>query len=129
MGATSSSTPPLIAVVEDDPAVLNSLEFALRAEGYAVCSAACVTDARASEAFLQADCVVLDYALPDGTGAALLGELRRRGLGCPAIFIASNPTLQCRRQVAAAGAALIEKPLIGRELLAQIADHVGAARP
>jgi DNA-binding response OmpR family regulator len=123
MGA-SSSNPLLIAIVEDDLAVLNSLEFALRAEGYAVCPAKCATDAKIRQDFLSADCLVLDYALPDGTGAALLRDLRRGGLDCPAVFIASNPTPECRRQVAAAGAPLVEKPLMGGELVACIAGLI-----
>ena len=126
MGDTPPAQTPLIGVVEDDVAVLNSLEFALRAEGYTVCAAACADEARASAEFLQADCVVLDYALPDSTGLALLRELRRRGLRCPAIIIASNPSRQCVREAAAAAAPIVEKPLMGGELIARIAEHVQA---
>jgi DNA-binding response OmpR family regulator len=126
MGSASSVNLPLIAVVEDDLAVLNSLEFALRAEGYAVCIATCAADAKASLDFPRADCLVLDYALPDETGLTLLRALRRDGLRCPAVVIASNPTLECRRQAAAAGAPLIEKPLMGGELIAQIAEFIQA---
>ena len=127
MGAASSAHPRLIAIVEDDLAVLNSLEFALRAEGYAVCLATCAADAKASPDFLRADCIVLDYALPGETGTSLLAHLRHRGLDCPAIVIASNPTRECRRQAAAAGAPLVEKPLMGGALIAQIAEQILAA--
>jgi len=126
MGASTLSS-LLIAVVEDDPAVLNSLEFALRAEGYAVCPATCAADARASPDFHRADCLVVDYALPDGTGTVLLSELRLGGLRCPAIVIASNPTRECRRQAHAAGAPLVEKPLMGGTLIDQIAELVRGA--
>lgn len=126
MGSAPPTKPPLIAVVEDDEAVLKSLEFALLAEGYAVRIATCATDAKADPEFLDADCLVLDYALPDETGTVLLRHLRRRGLVCPAIVIASNPTPECRRQAAAAGAPLIEKPLMGGELIARIAEHIHA---
>ncbi len=126
MGSVASVQPPLIAIVEDDLAVLNSLDFALRAEGYEVCAATCVADAKAHPAFPDADCLVLDYGLPDGTGTVLLGDLRGRGLRCPAIVIASNPTRECRRQAAAAGAPLVEKPLMGGELIAQIAELIRA---
>lgn len=120
MGDPDPKPSVLIGVVEDDPAVLHSLEFALQAEGYVVCAFLTAEAAKRSSDLLCADCVVLDYALPDATGVALLRALRQRGLGCPAIVIASNPTARCRRESRAAGAPLIEKPLMGEELSAEI---------
>ena len=113
-----SPVPPsaFIAIVEDDVAVLGSLEFAMRAQGYAVCSFERSLDALHSQEILGADCLLLDYALPDLDGAALLHALRSRGLSCPAIFVASSPSVRCRREVAEAGAPLIEKPLLGERL-------------
>ena len=58
--------------------------------------------------------------LPDGDGVGLLQRLRQRGVACPAIFIAGNPSPRCRSDVAAAGALLIEKPLMGDVLSDQI---------
>lgn len=120
MGARQSNNPRLIGVIEDDPAVLNSLEFALQAEGYRVCAFTCAADADASQEILHADCLVIDFALPDRTGATLLLALRKRGMSCPAIVIASSPTALCREEVDALGAALVEKPLLGDELTGQI---------
>ncbi len=51
---------------------------------------------------------------------ALLGALRGRGLVCPAIVIASNPSKRCIEECHAAGVPLVEKPLMGEELSAQI---------
>lgn len=120
MGDAPSEPELLIGVVEDDPALLHSLEFALQAEGYAVCALATAEAASRSSDLAGAACLVLDYALGDATGVALLRALRRRGLSCPAILIASNPTAQCRRESRSVGAPLIEKPLIGPELSAAI---------
>lgn len=106
----------LVAIVEDDPAVLRSLEFALEADGHAVCGYENALDARASDRIMGADCLILDYAMPHLSGTALLGTLRERGLKCPAIIIASNPTARCRLECEAAGAPLVEKPLIGPAL-------------
>ncbi len=110
----------LIAIVEDDVAVLNSLEFALGAQGYAVCAFERALDALHSDEILGADCLLTDYALPDLDGAALLHALRSRGLTCPAIFIASSPTARCRQEALQAKAPLIEKPLLGENLYDQI---------
>ena len=117
----------LIAVVEDDRAVLNSLEFALEAEGYVVLAFGKATDAKDSLDVLNADCLVVDYAMPDLSGVELLKELRDRGLSCPAIVIASNPKLRCRQEVRAADAPLIEKPLMGRDLVDQISKALAGA--
>ncbi len=113
-----SPVPPagLIAIVEDDGAVLSSLAFAMRAQGYAVRAFDRSLDALHSDEILDADCILLDYALPNLDGAALLHALRSRGLSCPAIFVASSPTPRCRQEVAEAGAPLIEKPLMGEDL-------------
>ena len=123
----TSKPRPLIGVVEDDLAVLHSLEFALQAEGYAVWPFQNAEDASACADLLEADCVVLDYALPGTTGLDLLRSLRRRGMSCPAIVIASNPSAQCRRESHAADAPLIEKPLMGEDLSSGIRAALAAS--
>lgn len=111
---------PLIAIVEDDRAVLNSLEFSLQADGYDVCGFSCANEARDSAEIMDADCIVVDYALPDLTGVDLLRLLRKRGLTCPAIVIASTPKAKHWSDARSAGAPLLEKPLMGAELRDQI---------
>jgi len=111
---------PLIAVVEDDMAVRCSLQFALEAEGYGVCAFADAAQALGSADIGQADCLVIDYGLPGMDGLALMEALRGRAIACPAIIIAGTPSVRCRRQAAAAGAALLEKPLMGAALSRQI---------
>jgi len=118
----------LIAVVEDDRAVLNSLEFALQAGGFGVCGFEQALEARDSDIIMDADCLVVDYAMPGLTGIDLLRELRGRGLKCPAIIIASNPKPGCRRDAQAAGAPLVEKPLMGDDLIDQIRASIASSR-
>ncbi len=125
--ASPSSACLLIAVVEDDRAVLKSLEFTLEAQGYAVCTFDCVAAALASDEIHAADCLVIDYALPDGDGATLLQSLRDRGVTCPAIIIASNPTVRCLRDTQACGAPLVEKPLMTDLLFERIRAAVERA--
>jgi DNA-binding response OmpR family regulator len=117
---------PLIAIVEDDHAVLNSLEFSLEAEGYDVCAFEDARDALASARIGSADCLVIDYGLPDGDGVTLLQGLRQKGVDCPAIIIASNPSARCRRDAQAAGAPVIEKPLMDDALSALIRNVLPA---
>jgi DNA-binding response OmpR family regulator len=123
MLAPPPKLPKLIAVVEDDKAVLASLQFALQADGYDVCGFERATEARDSDEILSADCLVLDYGMPDLSGVALLNALRGKGLRSPAIIIASNPTARCRQESRDAGVPLVEKPLMGAEL----GDRIRAA--
>lgn len=68
-----------ILAVDDEPAILDSVELALQSQGYDVVTAA--SGRKAVEVFDSAkpDLVVLDRLLPEGDGIWVLGELRRRG--------------------------------------------------
>jgi DNA-binding response OmpR family regulator len=114
----SSSAAPRrkIAIVEDDVAVLHSLQFALEAEGYVVESFGRAAEALAKLGAGTVDCLVIDYALPDLDGASLLKTWRAHGVTAPAIIIASNPTARCWREAAEVKAPVLEKPLMGDEL-------------
>lgn len=102
-----------IAIVEDDPAVLNSLEFMFATEGYRVSAYDCAGDAAASPGLWSADCLIVDYGLPDFDGLTLLRRLRDDGFAAPAIVIASMPSQRCRQEARDLAAPLVEKPLQG----------------
>lgn len=108
--------PKHIAIVEDDAAVLHSLEFMFAAAGYRVSAYARAEDADASVDIVSASCLIVDYALPDCDGLTLLSRLRRRGVRAPAILITSLPSRQCREAAKDAGVTLLEKPLNGDTL-------------
>jgi two-component system response regulator FixJ len=104
-----------VIIVDDDPAVLNSLQFALEVEGFSVHVYS------SGEELLQAQmpehgCLVLDFNIPGMNGLQLLDRLRARGHDLPAILITSNPSLQTRERAAQAGVVIIEKPLLGNTL-------------
>jgi FixJ family two-component response regulator len=113
----------LIAIIEDDSDVLSALRFALEADGYAVCGFRDATQALGSSCIDHADCLVIDYGLPGMDGVELMQALRRRDVACPAIIITGNPTARCRREADAAGAPVLEKPLMAHAL----AQHIEAA--
>ena len=113
-----------IVIVEDDASLLNALSFALEAEGLSV-------DAfRSAETLLsapvEADCMVIDLQLPGLDGLALISRLRARKISSPAILITTNPTERTRRAAAAAGAPIVEKPLITGELRRRIDELVAS---
>ncbi|HZZ88021.1 MAG TPA: response regulator, partial [Caulobacteraceae bacterium] len=76
-------------IVEDDIHLLSALTFALEAEGFAVAPFA--RGDEALQAPFRADCIVIDFKLPDRDGLTLIEALRSRGVSCPAILITSNP--------------------------------------
>ena len=119
----------LVFVVDGDGAVRRSLRFALGIEGFAVETFA---DA---ETFLDRDeihsqaCIVVDYHLKGMNGVALIEDLRQRDYRMPAILTVTNPSPALMRQAAAAGIALVEKPLLGNALLDQIRAAFASSTP
>lgn len=57
-----------IFLLEDDPSLVTGLSFAFEKQGYALCVAKTVREAQTRWAEEQADLLVLDVALPDGSG-------------------------------------------------------------
>jgi FixJ family two-component response regulator len=106
-------------VVDDDPALLGSLEFALNAEGYRVHG--CAGAAAALKPMVEAPaCMVIDYKLPGMDGVDLAVRLRRNGMTAPLILITTNPDARCRAKAARCGAVIVEKPLLDNNLIRQI---------
>jgi FixJ family two-component response regulator len=119
MGAMPINSPPCVLVVDDDAALLSSLEFALRAEGYRV--RGCADSESALNGATEAPaCMVIDYKLPDMDGTELANCLRRKGMDAPLILITTNPDARCRAKAAKCGAVIVEKPLLGDKLIRQI---------
>jgi two-component system, LuxR family, response regulator FixJ len=105
-----------VLIIDDDPAVRNSLKFALEVEGFAVRAYPAGADLLRENEFPADGCLVVDYKLPEMNGLDLLVELRRREVDLPAILITTHPSADVRRRAALAGVALIEKPLLNDTL-------------
>ncbi len=76
-----------ILIVDDEPAIRESLAFALRRDGFEVSEAASLQKARALAG--EADLVILDLVLPDGNGLDFLRSLRSRS-DVPVIVLTSR---------------------------------------
>jgi len=121
-----------IYVVDDDPAVLDSLGALLSAHGYLT------TLFATPEAFLAgigADvraCVLLDLRMPGMSGMDLYATMKGRGIVMPVIFLTAHGDVPVAVKAMKAGAIdFIEKPGSEEELLGAIASamDVLANRP
>jgi FixJ family two-component response regulator len=126
--AMLAEQPKTVLVVDDDPAVLNSLRFALEIEGYVVATFPGARDVLAAP-LPSAACLVIDHNLPGMNGLELLAELRRLGADGPAVLVTSHPPQILRDRAAAAGLAIIEKPLLGNALIEMIRKLTNGRNP
>jgi FixJ family two-component response regulator len=112
---------PLIAIIEDDDAVRESLQLLLASSGFSV-------EAYASaEAFLEmaelclVQCIVTDLQLAGMSGLQLQQRLVTLGHCIPTIVVTARPTEHLSDQAITAGAvAFLSKPLSSQTLLVQI---------
>ena len=111
------ATTALVAVVDDDESVRESLpdllhEFGLAAKGFAT-----PMDFLASPLLGKTKCLISDVAMPGMSGPALRRELIRRGYAIPTIFITANPDTASRPDVMEGAVACLIKPFEERTLL------------
>jgi len=70
--------PPIVAVVDDDPAVCGSLKFLLELEGFMVRAYAGGAELLNAGDFAEYSCLVVDQRMPGMTGVELLREIGAR---------------------------------------------------
>jgi len=109
---------PLMALVDDDDALRNSLDNLLRSVGFRVQGFA------SAEAFLQAQhapetaCLLLDVRLPGMNGLELQRQLVAAHWAMPIIFVTAYADDDMRARALAAGAvAFLYKPCREEDLL------------
>lgn len=121
---------PLIAVVDDDESVRESLHELLREFGFAVRSFASAEDFLVAGRIDEARCLVTDIDMPGMSGCDLQRELRRRGENVPVVFISAHADGVLRSQVLEQGAvACLSKPFSDTVLLETVRAALdGAAK-
>jgi FixJ family two-component response regulator len=117
---------PVVAVVDDDYRVLESLEDLLESASYSVrlfASATQFLDAAVAEV----DCVISDIAMPDADGFALQKIVRNFRPNLPVILITGRHEFaSAQHEAARSGRLLFEKPFDKGELLAAIKSELEA---
>jgi DNA-binding response OmpR family regulator len=118
-----------ILVVEDDKTIAMGIEYALKQEGFA--PDLCYDAASAREALARQTygLVLLDVALPDGTGYDLCRAIRARG-NTPIIFLtAMDDEVNVVMGLDLGADDYITKPFRVRELISRIRSVLRRAQP
>ena len=123
---SNAPAPLLVHVVEDDPAVLDSLCWLLESDGHRC------TRSRSAEQLLEAlgpapadeaepSCVVTDLALPGISGLEMFRELERRGHRLPTLVVTGRGSVAAAVDALTGGCAgFLQKPYDDGDLLARV---------
>jgi FixJ family two-component response regulator len=77
----------LVSIVDDDESVRESLPDLLKEFGFASETFSSAEEFLASEGIARTQCLILDVAMPGMRGPELQGELNRRKIKIPVIFV------------------------------------------
>ena len=119
-----NETPPMVYVVDDEPAVSISLKRLLRSVGLEARTCASAQEFLRSERPDAPGCLVLDVRLPGLSGLDLQQELAAVKIALPVIFITGHGDIPMTVQAMKGGAIeFLTKPFRDQELLDAI--HLG----
>ena len=110
-----------VLVVGDDEVLGDGLKVGLGLEGFTVDVVTCCEEARAAASLRDHEVIVLDIALPDGSGLDLLREWRTAGYAMPIVMLTARSLVEDRIGGLDAGADdYLGKPFDLGELAARI---------
>ena len=116
----------IVAVVDDDPRILESLANLLESADYAVRVFATATALLESACVAEIDCLISDIDLPTMDGFELLRTIHVARPDLPIILITGHPNLLNRLPSMGTGLCrLFKKPFDGQELLTAVSDALG----
>jgi two-component system response regulator FixJ len=118
--ATLASPPPapVVMIVDDDAALLDSLEILVESVGHQARGYLSATDFLAAFDPQQPGCIILDERMPGMSGHKLHEELLRRGCTTPVIICTAHAEVQMAVDAMKRGAlTLVQKPFRDQDLL------------
>jgi two-component system, LuxR family, response regulator FixJ len=123
-----SRTGPLILIIEDDSAVLASLNFMLEVEGFKTCPFDSVTRLLEAERLPELACLVVDYRTTTMNGIEVLRHLRGRQILAPAVLMIEHSDKTIRERALAAGfAGVVDKTVLHVNLVDEIRRALAVA--
>ena len=112
---------PTAYIVDDDPAVRDSLALLLRLQGFSTRVFASGEEFLSAYSPKWAGCLVLDLRMPGMSGLALQSAMAERGIKLPVIVVTAHGDVAAARAMLKAGALdFIEKPLDDSQLVVAI---------
>jgi FixJ family two-component response regulator len=118
---------PTIYVIDGDAAVRDSIRTMLESHGFTVASFASGQEFLCCARSKSSSCIVLELHLPGISGLEVLDRVRREGDSISVIAITGRPNPTIRQAVEARRAITLEKPFLGRELVAAVKKAVADA--
>lgn len=115
-----------VLVVDDEPAIADTLVIILNASGYEAQAAYDCSSARARASAWPPDLILSDIALPDGNGVDLAIELQRQYPDADVLLFSGQEASEVAlRRAAHAGHQfeVLAKPVHPTELLERLAAH------
>ncbi|WP_377840260.1 response regulator transcription factor [Bosea sp. UC22_33] len=122
--APASPSPPLVVIVDDDPAVRESLDSLIRSVGLATRLFGAPAELLQGALPDVLGCIILDVRLPGISGLDFQDQLARQGISLPIVFMTGHGDIPMTVRAMKAGAVdFLSKPFRDQEML----DAVTAA--
>lgn len=122
--APASPSPPLVVIVDDDPAVRESLDSLIRSVGLATRLFGAPAELLQGALPDVPGCIILDVRLPGISGLDFQDQLARQGIALPVVFMTGHGDIPMTVRAMKAGAVdFLSKPFRDQEML----DAVTAA--
>jgi len=129
-GDTEAAEAPLVAVIDDDPSVLQSIGRLIRVFGYRAETFASGQEFLSSDCVAQAACLILDVRMPEMDGLEVQRRLAARGARIPILFLTGRASDDEERRARSAGArAFLRKPLREATLRSALENAIHASAP
>jgi FixJ family two-component response regulator len=120
----------VIAVVDDDPGMLESIESLLNSADYEVRLFPTAAALLESGALNEIDCLISDVAMPLMDGLELARDVQEVRQGLPVILVTGRPDLLHRSRLdRLSHYRAFKKPFDGQELLTTLAGMLQVRRP
>jgi FixJ family two-component response regulator len=114
-----------IAIIDDDPMVLDGLRDCMESAGYTVEAFGSAEEFLGWTPARPLSCLIVDIQLPGISGLELLRRLAAGGEHAPVVFVTAHPTDSNREQALTNGAAaMLSKPIRREELLKTVSGAI-----
>jgi len=119
-----TSSEPIIAVVDDDEHVLESMKNLLESYGYRVLPYSSATAFLADEVLFDIECLISDVSMPIMDGFELQLRVGKDCPRLPVILITARPDVNVSNVAAVNNRGFFQKPLDSSALLQAIASAI-----